>query len=351
MVLNLSSALPSDQFETHIGALIGSGALMEQAAQRNLQTIHFQFKFPADPRGIARLVSYCRQHKIQIVQTHGLRADAIARWACRLAGVSVIISTLHSIDPWRRRPHVLLDRVTSPFVTQYVAVCEAAKNAAINREGIRPDKIQVIPIGVPPQTIPREQRDEIRRQFNIAENAWPVIGVLANLRDMKGHRHIIHALPAILRENPDAVFLFAGRDDSKGAIREVARHHEVDSAIRFLGFVEDTPSVLAAMDIFLLPSYWEGFPVSILEAMQAGVPVIATHVGGIPEMIRDGQDGLLISPKSPEAIAQAVNRLANDFALRATLARSADAHFQSSFTIDTMVQRMSKLFIELLKKT
>lgn len=351
MVLNLASALPSDQVETHIGALIGSGALMEQAAQRNLPAIHFQFKFPADPRGIARLVSYCRKHKIQIVQSHGLRADAIARWACRLAGVSVIISTLHSIDPWRRPPHVLLDRMTAPFVTKYIAVCEAAKNAAINREGIQPNKIQVIPIGVPPQVIPRERRDELRNQYDVAENAWPVIGVLANLRDMKGHRHIIQALPAILQENPDAVFLFAGRDDSEGAIREVARHSGVDSAIRFLGFVEDTPSVFAAMDVFLLPSDWEGFPVSILEAMQAGVPVIATHVGGIPEMIRDGQDGLLIPPKNPDAIALTVNRLAKDFALRATLARSADAHFQSSFTVDTMVQRMSKLFTELLKKT
>lgn len=350
MVLNLASALPSEHFQTHIGALIGSGALMEQAARRKLQAVHFQFKHPADPRGIARLISYCRQHKIQIVQTHGLRADAIARWACRLAGVPVVISTLHSIDPWRRTPHIVLDRITAPFVTRYVAVCEAAKNAAINREGIRPDKVQVIPIGVPPQVIPREQRDEIRKRFNIPENAWPVIGVVANLRTMKGHSHVIQALPAILQENPNAVFLFAGRDDSNGAIREAARHNGVESAIRFPGFVEDTPSVFAALDIFLLPSDWEGFPVSILEAMQAGVPIIATRVGGIPEMIRDGQDGLLIPPRSPEAISLAVNRLARDFALRATLARSADAHFQSSFTIDTMVQRMSKLFSKLLKK-
>ncbi len=348
MVLNLASILPQDEFQLHIGALVGSGALMEKAADLGLSTIHFQFKNPGDPGAIWRLIKYCRHNKIQIVQTHGLRADGVARWAARLGGAEAIISTLHSIDPWRRLPHVMLDRATAPFVTLYVAVCDAARQAAVQREKIPSGKCHVIPIGVPPRQIPRHERDAIRAELNLSPDDYPVIGILANLRDMKGHRHVIDALPAILEKNPTARFLFAGRDDSNGELEAAAKTAGVAHAIRFLGFVKNPTRLFAAMDMFLLPSDWEGFPVSILEAMQAGVPIIATRVGGIPEMIRDQQDGLLISPKNSEEIAAAVNRLAYDFALRASLVRSADARYQSCYTLDAMGVKMATLYRRVL---
>jgi len=351
MVLNLAAALPREEFEVHIGALIGSGALMARAAELGLPNVHFHFSHAADPVGTWKLVSYCRQKRIDVLQAHGLRADAVARWAARLAGVRCIISTIHSIDPWRKTPHIMLDRATAPFVTRYVAVCEAALRAAKDREHIPADKSIVVPIGVPAQKIPREERSSHRSKFGIPEAAFPVVGVLANLREMKGHLQVVKALPRILEQNPDAIFIFAGRDDSDGAVRAAAEDAGVAHAIRFLGFVEGTAPLFAAMDIFLLPSDWEGFPVSVLEAMQAGVPVIATQVGGIPEMIRDGQDGLLIPPKNPEAIAEAVNLLARDFALRAALVRSADARYQTNYTLELMAQRMAELYRDIVKNT
>ncbi len=351
MVLNLSSVLPRDEFQCHIGALVGSGALMTKAAELAIPAIHFQFRNPANPAAIYRLIRYCRRNKIQIVQTHGLRADAVARWAARLGGAGAIISTIHSIDPWRRAPHVILDRLTAPFVTRYVAVCDAARQAAVQREKIPADKCDVVPIGVPPQQIPREDRDAIRTELHLSPDDYPVIGILANLRDMKGHRHVIASLPAILAINPTARFLFAGRDDSNGKIEASASEAGVHHAIRFLGFVENPVRLFAAMDMFLLPSDWEGFPVSILEAMQAGVPIIATKVGGIPEMIRDQQDGLLIPPGTPDAISDAVNRLAYDFALRASLVRSADARHQSCYTLIAMGEKMASLYRQVLKLT
>lgn len=350
MVLNLASALPADEIETHIGALVGTGALMAEAQSAGLPAVHFRFRHAADVSGIRRLKAYCKEHKIDIVQTHGLRADGVARWAARLAGVRVIISTLHSVDPWRRWPHVLLDRLTAPLVTQFVAVCDAARQASVRREKLDPSRCVVVPIGVPERTIPREHRDAIRAELGLTDDDFPVVGVLANLRDMKGHRTIIQALPALRQVCPQVRFLFAGRDDSNGEIARLAHETGVDDAIRFLGFVEEPSRLFAAMDILLLASQWEGFPVSILEAMQAGVPVIATSVGGIPEMIRDGQDGLLIPPASPEAITTAVSLLSRDFALRATLVKSADARYRSEFTLDQMSRKMTHLYRLLYEK-
>lgn len=349
MVLNLASALPRDEFETHIGALIGSGALMERAAKLHLPNIHFKFSNAVDPAGVFRLIAYCRRHQIDIIQSHGLRAEAVARWAARLGGIKCAISTIHSIDPWRRTPHVMLDRLTAPFVNQYIAVCDAARDAAMEREKVPGKKIITVPIGVPGQQIPRDRREAIRQGFGLTDENYPAVGVLANLREMKGHLYILEAIPAILDKNPKAVFLFAGRDDSNGAIKAAAEKAGVDHAVHFLGFVDNTPELFAAMDIFLTASDWEGFPVSVLEAMQAGVPVIATRVGGIPEMIRDGQDGLLIEPRNPPAISSAINLLTHDFALRASIVKSADARFQANYTLEAMAGKMGHIYHELLE--
>ena len=348
MILWLVEALDRARFAPHVGALIGGGELIERAREAGVPAAHFGFRGYFDLAGISRLIRFIRENRIDLVQTHGLRADPVARWAARLGGARAVISTIHSINPWRRFHHSLLDRTTSPLVSRFVAVCQAAKEATVRREGIDPGRIDVVPIGLPFREIPRDRRDEIRRELNVDPDAMPVIGILANLREMKGHRDVIDALPAILRELPETVFLFAGRDDSHGEIERLARERGVHSAIRFLGYYRDTARLLAAMDLFLLPSTWEGLPVSILEAIHAGVPVIATRVGGIPEIIRDGQEGLLIEPRRPDQIAGAVIRLARNWALRAELSRAADRRAQSMFSLPVMTARMEEIYTRAL---
>lgn len=348
MVLWLAEALDRSRFEPCIGALVGGGELIERAREAGIPAEHFQFRGFFDPGGIRRLIRFVRTNRIDLVQTHGLRADSVARWAARLGGARAVISTIHSIDPDKPLLHRLLDRSTAPLVTRFVAVCDAAKQARVRREALAPGRIEVVPIGLPHRDIPREQRDSIRRELGIDAEAVPVVGILANLRSMKGHRDVIAALPAILRELPAAVFLFAGRDDSNGEIEQLAREQGVADAIRFLGYYRDTARLLAAMDIFLLPSTWEGLPVSILEALHAGVPVIATRVGGIPEIIRDGREGILIEPRRPDQIAEAVIRMTRNWALRAEFSRAADVRAQTIFSISTMTTRMEAIYTQAL---
>jgi glycosyltransferase involved in cell wall biosynthesis len=165
---------------------------------------------------------------------------------------------------------------------------------------------------------------------------------------MKGHRHAVAALPAILKQFPKAHYVFAGRDDSNGAVAQYARELNVQDHISAPGFVDNSAEVLAALDLFLLPSDWEGTPVSIIEAMQAGVPVVATRVGGIPELIRDNREGVLIEPKQPDQIASSVIDLTNDWPRRARLAKAAEARALTTFSIDQMTNRMEALYATLL---
>jgi glycosyltransferase involved in cell wall biosynthesis len=349
MILFLVEAMDRTHFENHVCCLIGNGDLIRRAEPVCAGARHFQFRHPLDPRGIADVIRYIRRHRIELVHTYGLRADTVGRVAARLGGARAVVSGIRSIDPWRRWHHTLLDRLTAPLVDLFISNSEAGKAATVARERFAPQRIEVIHSGIPAREIPVARRREIRAELGVAPDAFPVTGILANLREMKGHEDVVRALPAILAAWPSAVFLFAGRDDSGGAIARMAADLGVDRAIRFLGYRADTAPLLAAMDIFMLPSHWEGLPVSILEAMHAGVPVITTGVGGIPELVRDGEEALIIEPRRPDLIAQAVGRLAADEDVRRRLALAAQRRARNEFSLETMVRRHEEVYARLLR--
>lgn len=357
MVLQLIQALQKPDgkseggFVSLVASLVGGGALIDRAQALGFEAQHLQFSSPFDPSGVLRLYRFIRKHRIDVVQTHGLRADSVGRIVGRLAGARAVISTIHSIDPWRRRRHVFLDRLTSGWVSKWVAVCEAAKAATVARERYPANRIEVVPIGIEPRPISRENMDATRAALGIAPEAGPVIGIVANLREMKGHRDVIAALPELRRRHPGIVFVFAGKDASNGEIEREARAANLLDSIRFPGFVADVPALLGALDIFCLPSHWEGLPVSIIEAMHAGLAIIATQVGGIPELIRHGQEGLLIPPRNPEALTAAVDELATNWAKRTSLGRAALQRAITDFTVGTMARRMETIYRQSLNRS
>ncbi len=350
MILFLVEHIDKERFSPTVACLQGRGELLRRAEVLGVPGEHFGTTKGLSLRGIARLFRFLKREQFDLVQTYGLRADTVGRVLAKLSGVPVIVSSIRSIDPWRRWWHVWLDRLTAPLVDKFISNSEAGRQATIEREKFAPERIEVVYSGIPPREIPIEHRAEIRRSLGVADKAWPVIGILANLREMKGHRDVIEALPLILRDWPDTVFLFAGRDDSDGAIARLAEERGVAHAIRFLGYVEETPLLLAAMDIFMLPSQWEGLPASVVEAMHAGLPIITTSVGGIPELVRHEKEALLVEPGNPTALAAAVTRLAADPGLAKRLGEAAKRRAQECFSIETMVRRTAEIYEALLAK-
>lgn len=349
MILFLVEHLDRQRFEPFVGCLQGKGELLRRANAIGVPTFHFGHEGGLSAHGVLELIRVIRREKIDLVQTYGLRADTVGRLAAKLGGAPVVVSSIRSIDPWRRWWHVWLDRLTSPFVDKFISNSEAGRLATVRREKFAPDRIEVIYSGIPARQIPYDRREDIRKSLGISPESYPVVGILANLREMKGHRDVIQALPEILAQFPTTVFLFAGRDDSEGAIAREAQEGGVAHAIRFLGYVEDTPSLLAAMDIFCLPSHWEGLPASVLEAMHAGLPIVTTHVGGIPELVRHEQEAILIPPAKPAELAQAICRLAQDRDLAMRLATNAKARAESEFSIESMVGKTQEIYERLLR--
>ena len=348
MVLHLVSGLDRERFTPYLCSTVGSGELVELARPVCAAVEQLHFASPLDPAAALRLGRFVRRHEIDLVQIHGLRAEAVGRPVVRAAGARAVISTIHSVDPWRRRAHSFMDRTTLPWVTHHVAVCRAALEAARARGEVREGRFEVIPIGIPaPPPVTPEQVAEMRQRLGIAQDAVPVIGMLANIREMKGHGDLIEAALALKRRFPKMRIVCAGTDTSHGAVPAAARAAGVDDVVLFPGFVQETAQFLAVLDIFTLPSHWEGLPVSIIEAMHAARPIVATNVGGIPEMLHDGQTALLVPPRDPSRLVAALAHLAEDAQLRDNLGAAARRRAMEEFHVTTMLARYQHLYARL----
>ncbi len=228
--------------------------------------------------------------------------------AARIAGVPLVIASLQQflLPPWR--PNVYWQqRIVASAVDRYVAVSQAIANQLSGSFDVPTGKIGVIHNGIPVDTF--DGRSVPRGKSAVPDGAHrPIVLTVARLDDQKGHDFLLEAIADI----PDGTFVFAGDGDRRAALEEKAHRLGVASRVLFLGHRTDVPTLLAECDLFVLPSLYEGFPLSVLEAMASAKPVVATAVGGTPEAVVDGVTGHLVRPEEPAALADAITRILAD---------------------------------------
>lgn len=351
MSLYFLSRANTTRFDYHIVSLLGDGSLTRRCIQDGFPALNISQSdsFLEYPHQFFSVLSYCKQHRFDLIQTFGLRADVIGRIVARLIRIPVVISSIRSPDPWRKPWHIFIDDFTAGIVDLFISNSEAGRLTRIQREHFPADKIITIHNGVEIPDIPGvEQRINLRSKFSQKINPF-IITVLANFRKMKGHEDIVRAAEMLVDEIPGLVFVFAGEGPLKRHIRNlVEKRPTLLDIIQFPGLLEQPLELLHASDIFLLTSRWEGCPASVLEAMAAELPVIATNVGGIPELVQHGVNGVLIPPRDPEAIADAVLHLYRHSEDRHRMARSARKTVEEHFTLEAMTRAIESQYERLL---
>lgn len=224
-------------------------------------------------------------------------------------------------------------------------VAVSAAVASEIRRVVQEDRVMVIHNGIEPTPTTRT-REEMREMLNLND---ALVGIIvARIDHLKGHDTLLRACHILHLKGTQLTVLIVG-DGAERANRE-ALSQELGlptEQIRFLGFRSDVPDLLVASDIFLLPSLTEGLPLSVLEAMSAGLPVIATRVGGVPEVLSEGREGFLVEPNRPDQLAEAIERLTQDPSLRATLGENGRKRSALEFSFDTMLKRYESLYEEL----
>lgn len=285
-----------------------------------------------------RLAGLIRQNDIDVLHLHNFDAALVGVMSSRLGSTPITVVTRHHSDAHHllaKRWHIRIDRAVASLAHGVIANSRSTRDVIVNAEGISPSKVRVIYNGIVPerfQSVSAADALRLRRDLGIADRF--VVTVPARLYELKGHAYLIAALPQILQAvGPGFVVLFVGSGPEEAQLRDSVSRLGLDEHVRFLGHRPDMPHVLAGSDLMALPSLTEPFGIVVVEGMAAGKAVVATKVGGIPELVDHGRTGLLVPPRSSAALADSIIALVRDPDLRAAMGAEG-AKRAGRFTID-----------------
>lgn len=299
-----------------------------------------------EPRLLTKMVKLFNEHRPQIVQFYS-KNSILSTIAARIAGVPIIICNEMDMN-WQDcgiglKVAAAVKRKFNRFADKYVA-CSEAVRSYWDRQNNGLYTVIHLPIDLAGFPLPGSYSD-IKSFKN---GKYPVIGTVSRINPVKGHRYLIEAMPKILANFPDVRLKIVGAGPLLDKMRALATSLGLDKAVEFTGFVDDVHQARCSMDIFLLPSISEGFPLSIMEAMAAGLPVAASRVGGIPEIVRHGETGLLFPAKNPDAIAEAVIKMLTDFESSCRMGVRGRQRLMRLFTPEIYIEKLNSLYQELL---
>jgi len=270
----------------------------------------------------------------------------------RLCGVPVVVETLHGTEAWRKgwKASNLIDRATTGLVSRYVAVCESDARFLTEKKGVPAKKITVIHNGIETHRFHSLQgaRSAIRNSIGATESHIVLI-VVARLHSGKGHRVLLQALHLLTRIHPNLRLVCVGEGEEEAELKNLCHAFALESHVKWMGHQSNIPEWLAAADINVLPTHYEGLPLTILEAMAAGLPTVASAVGGIPDAIESGVSGLLVPPGEPGALASALSTLIRSAATRARMADAARARVTLHFDLSQQVRNTENMYLELCR--
>lgn len=333
---------------------VREGALAE-LRRAELPVLELNRGSRADLGAWRRLVAHMRERGIDVLHSHKLGSNAWGAVLSALARVPVFVAHEHTWSfqgqPLRR----FLDReLIARRADAFVAVSERDRELMHEVERIPLERLRFIPNGIPMPSAPGAA-DGVRRELGV-EAGQPLIGAVATLRPQKALDVLVRATAALSREHPDLRTLIVGGEDRDGSAAGGTERERLEALAARLGIAEqvlllgprdDIPDLLAALDVAVLSSDYEGSPLALMEYMRAGKPVVATRVGGVPELAQDGTTGILVAPRDPEGLAAAVGALLSEPERAAAMGRAGAERCRREFSIEATARRVGALYEEL----
>lgn len=351
VLLDVATRLNNDKYQV-IFAIIGLHPSEEAVIPETFPQIRFdmpnlhgwrQFIFSL------RLGWVIHKYKIKIIHMNSYHPGNYCRLAAFFMRVPVIIDHWHGFNrfSWKRK---MLCRLYNSFTDLSFVVSELVGKYVQEQCGTDPARLKVLYNGVDPALYERKSlAAKVRQELGLPPDA-PVVGLVARLdHRAKGHLELLRAL-SLLKERHTIHALMVGGGRRQEEMRQLAASLGLAEVVHFLGNRRDVPDLLAAMDIFVLPSHSEGVSLAVLEAMAAGLPVIVSEVGGLPEIVRQEETGLLIPPKDPEALARSLARLLEEPGLARRLGQKAREHVQEKYSLERMAQVVNAAYDELVQR-
>jgi len=342
VVISLVENLDRNRYRSFV-CLLSDGWLNTQLQRRGIETMVISQPRSVDFLWIYRVYRTLRDRSIHVMHSHEFATNVYGSLLSLVSGIP-IVTTAHGknyyAEKWRRR---LAYRFAARQSTM-VAVSEDLKRFLTQRVGIPPGNIRVVHNGIDLHRYALSERHSTTRKDLGIDARQPVIGTVGNLFAVKGQTYLLRACAVVARDFPDFVLLVAGEGGQLGALEDEARSLGIGGNVKFLGFREDVPYLLQAMDVFVLPSLSEGLPLSILEALALQKPIVASNVGGIPEVVKDGVTGYLVPSKDPKALAEKIILLLHHPQVAADFVKEGRKRVEEAFSLEQMIQEYQSLY-------
>lgn len=349
-VARVALRLRSRAYDVVVGCLHAEGPLLGALKREGVPLVEFpKGKTLLSLNGVHqlfRLARFLRRGRFHAVHAHDLWSNLLAVPAAWLARTPIIISSrryladLEWYTPWRNAVMRLIYHLSTCVVVNSKSVL----NLLIKRDGLPPEKIRVLNNGVDVDRFATAPSDREQLFPGIGSHS-ELIAVVANMYSrVKGHASLISAASYVCRDFPEAIFVLVGDGKERPNLEQQVRESGLEKNFLFLGSRSDVPELLACCDLFVLPSEAEALPNALLEAMAAGLPVVGTRVGGIPEIIADGVNGLVAPPKDPQLLAEAILRALQNPRFAKKLALAGQETVRAQFGFDRLLMELEQLY-------
>jgi glycosyltransferase involved in cell wall biosynthesis len=337
------------------GILDGRARAIPHADVRLLPWLGHPINPVKDGVAVMRLASMFEG--VDLLHTHSSKAGILGRAAARLAGVRAVVHTVHG---WSfndaqpaamRRFYVESERLAARVTDRIVCVSQFDRTRGLELGIGHASQYRVLRSGIDPSLYgpPPGAREKLRAAFGVRPDDV-LVGSIANFKPQKGPLDFVEAARRAAAADPRLRFIVAGDGELRSEVARAVDAAGMSASFHLLGWREDVPELLAAMDIFLLTSLFEGLPRSVLQAMAASVPVVVTDTGGVTEVVRNGETGVLVPPSNPGAAAEALVVLARDPERRRRMAEAARSRLGDEFDIRRMVVELEALYEEILSE-
>lgn len=353
-VLELLSRLDRRRFQPALCVLFETGPLLADVEAGGIERLLLRIqKGPhvlrtawTVAKAALRLRRFLREGEFAVVHGFLFYGYIFSTFCARWAGTPVILSSRRSLGMFKERQDArLLERLANRWTHLVIANSEAVRADAIRREGLDPEKVVVVLNGVDlPRFSPERDPAESRRALGLPPEG-PVVGMLANMIYYKAHEVLLQAARRVREAVPGVRFLLVGDGPLRPAIERQIAAWDLGRNVLLLGQRRDVPEILAALDLAVLCSREEGLPNALLEAMAAGRPVVATAVGGVPEVVVPGETGLLVPPDDPEALAGALVALLGDPSRAREMGRAGRDRAAKHFSAEGFARRMEAIYL------
>ncbi|MBM9538526.1 glycosyltransferase [Desulfobulbus alkaliphilus] len=346
LAIRLAEHLDKQRFNPLVCSLHDEGPLRGQLAAQNIPHVTLAKKQGIDLPLIFRIRSLLKAHNINLVHTHNqgpllyTSLAAIGLRRCTLVHTEHI--NLEKEFSYSRK-HFYLNKFLLRRADGFLSIAEHLSNYYRTCHNLSHVNFTTIHNSVVLPDLSQSPLTSLRRELGLRGDQ-PLIGNISALRSQKDHATLIRAMPAVLEQTPDAVLVIAGDGELKQELSELARELNLGTSVRFLGYRSDVNELLLQFDLFVLSSLYEGLPLSILEAMAAGVPVVATDADGTNEIVRHDETGLLVPLQDPAALAQAMLSLLHDRPRAQAMGTAARELIRVEYNLENMIARYENYY-------